>query len=199
MDKRLGLLAGICGFEAALRALYPASGLDPLSFTLLARLIEGAAMLIWARQLCGVKAADIGREIAVGLLAAAAFGGLVLAVEFGARFWLADGLIRPLLGGPPVDQPLLYFVTGCLVAPFVEELFFRGLVYGLLRERFNVALSILLSAVFFASLHGVLAPVQLIGGLMFAGLYEWRGNVWPGFGLHAAANTGIWLLPLILP
>lgn len=195
----MALLVGICGFEVLIRALYGLSGLDPLVFTLLARLIEGVAILIWGRAVCGIKTADFKHEIVLGLSVAAAFGGLTLAADFISRLWLAGGLIKPLLGGPAIARPLVYFVTGCVVAPFVEELFFRGLFYPILRERLNVILSVVISAAFFASLHGLFVPVQLIGGLMFAALYEWRGNIWPGFVLHAAANTGIWLLPLILP
>jgi len=35
--------------------------------------------------------------------------------------------------------------------------------------------------------------------VLFACLYEWRNNVWPGFVLHAAANFGLWVLPGIHP
>jgi membrane protease YdiL (CAAX protease family) len=198
MDKRMALLLSVCAIEVLIRPLYGLSGLAPLGFTLLARLVEGAVILVWGRAVCGVKTARFWREIGLGLGVAAAFGILVLAADLMSRLWLPDGLIRPLLGGPPLEQPLLYFLTGCVVAPFVEELFFRGLFYPLLRERLNVAFSIVISAVFFASLHGLFVPVQLIGGLMFAGLYEWRGNIWPAYVLHAAANTGIWVLPLML-
>jgi membrane protease YdiL (CAAX protease family) len=78
--------------------------------------------------------------------------------------------------------------------PFVEELFFRGVLYSWIRERMPAATAIALSSLIFAGLHPGFA-IQFIGGLLFASLFEWRRNVWPGFIVHAAANVGIWIVP----
>ena len=197
MDNRLALLLGVFLFEALLQFFHALIALDPLQLTLIARLIEGGAILIVAPKTCGIRAASLGREIAVGAACATGFGLAVLAVDWSLRAWGAGGFILSL-AVQPVASPLLFAVTGCLAAPFVEELFFRGLFYQLLRERLNAPVCIALSALIFASMHGRIAPVQLAGGLLLGALYEWRGNIWPGFVLHAAANAGIWLLPGLL-
>ena len=197
MDNRLALLLGVLLFEALLQFFHALIALDPLQLTLIARLIEGGAILIVAPKFCGIRTASLGREIAVGTACATGFGLAVLAVDWSLRAWGAGSFIQTL-AGQPIASPLLFAITGCLVAPFVEELFFRGLFYPLLRERWNAPACIVLSALFFAAMHGTVAPVQLVGGLLFAALYEWRGNIWPGFVLHAAANAGIWLLPGLL-
>lgn len=197
MDKRLALLLGVCLFEALLQVFQALIALDPLLLTLMARLIEGAAILIVAPKACGIRTASLRREVAVGLASATVLGLTVLAVDGCLRVWGAGSYIQTL-AGQPVASPLLFAVTGCLAAPFVEELFFRGLFYQLLRERLNAPVCIALSALIFAGMHGRIAPVQLAGGLLLGAMYEWRGNIWPGFVLHAAANAGIWLLPGLL-
>ena len=59
------------------------------------------------------------------------------------------------------------------------------------------AAAIVLSSLLFAGLHPGFA-VQLVGGLLFASLFEWRKSIWAGFIVHAAANFGIWLIPWII-
>ena len=88
---------------------------------------------------------------------------------------------------------------GCIFAPLVEELFFRGIIYGWLRQSLPVPVAVLASAVLFASMHGFFSPVQLIGGLAFAAIYEWRRSIWAAYVLHGLANAGIWLIGMVYP
>jgi hypothetical protein len=94
---------------------------------------------------------------------------------------------------------ILFAFTGCIFAPFVEELFFRGLVQSIARRYVPAFAAILISTVFFASMHGNISPVQLAGGLMFGIIYEWRHNIWAAYVFHVCANFGIWLYPFIMP
>ena len=67
---------------------------------------------------------------------------------------------------------LLVFVTVGFVAPFAEELFFRGLALQSLVRRFGRVWGLLLSAAFFAVVHGnpltfvALAPFAIVLGLL---------------------------------
>jgi len=199
MDRRLAVIGAVCILEAGFRILSGHVAVDGLAWTLLARLVEMTVILAAAFRCCGVIAASIPREIATGIAASAAFGGLVILLDLLSRVFIDGGVLAVLLARQSLDRWLLYFITACIVGPFVEELFFRGLLYAWMRQGFAAWLCIILTSVLFASMHGRISVVQLVGGILFAALYEWRKNIWPGFVLHAAANFGLWVLPTIHP
>ncbi len=201
MDRRIGVILIVILVELAFRLVYRTVSLpmNPLLFTLLVRLVETLIILGLAFQLSGVRARSILREILIGAGVAGVFGAMVALGDAASRALLEGGALRFLIGRQEVADPVLFFLVGCVIAPFAEELFFRGLLYSWLRQRMPVIVSIVVSALFFAGMHGFIAPVQLAGGLIFAGLYEWRGSVWAPYTVHAAANLGIWVLPWIYP
>ncbi|HZC04967.1 MAG TPA: type II CAAX endopeptidase family protein [Ktedonobacterales bacterium] len=92
--------------------------------------------------------------------------------------------------------------AAALVAPFCEEVFFRGFVFVGLLKRVPLWPSIILSAAIFGVAHadiGSLAPLFIIGlALAWA---RWRSDsIWPGMVIHAANNTAaaLFLLPYLL-
>ena len=88
---------------------------------------------------------------------------------------------------------LLILVAG--VVPFAEELFFRGMVYPLMRSRLAAVPAIALNAAAFAVVHVVpqLLPGLFVVGLFLAYLRERSGSIWPSVLYHALQN-GIALL-----
>ncbi|HEV2582758.1 MAG TPA: type II CAAX endopeptidase family protein, partial [Ktedonobacteraceae bacterium] len=73
-------------------------------------------------------------------------------------------------------------IVAVFVAPFCEEVFFRGFVFPGLRNKMPVALAIITSALLFAIAHVDPASfaVLLAIGLML-GVMRWRTNsIWPG-------------------
>lgn len=83
---------------------------------------------------------------------------------------------------------LLILVAG--VVPFAEELFFRGLVYPLMRRDLGPALAIPLNAAVFALVHVIpqLLPGLFVIGLILTYLRERSGSIWPGVLYHALQN-----------
>lgn len=88
-----------------------------------------------------------------------------------------------------------------ILAPFVEEVLFRGLVFGGLRSKSRLA-AYALSCALFALLHVwqyalvsqditylVLMIQYLVPGLVLAWVYDRTGTLWTSIGLHAAANA----------
>ncbi|HPC46555.1 MAG TPA: CPBP family intramembrane metalloprotease [Deltaproteobacteria bacterium] len=197
MDRAPLAIVAVCALEAAFRVLSRHVPMDALAWTLVARTVQASVILAIAPGSCGVKAGSIAREAAVGLAVSAAFGAAVLACDLASRAVVPGGVLGHVLVRQGLDRPLLYVVTVCLAGPFAEELFFRGLLYGLARKRMGAAACTAATALLFASMHGVPSVVQLAGGVMFALLYEWRRTVWPGFVLHASANLGLWLVPYV--
>jgi uncharacterized protein len=89
---------------------------------------------------------------------------------------------------PVVVISLLEFVV---LAPLLEELVFRGLVFGTLRRRFNWMASAGISAGIFAIAHGygVLGFISVFwSGLLWAWIYEKTGSLLPSMLAHAANN-----------
>lgn len=91
--------------------------------------------------------------------------------------------------------------VGCLLAPFAEEVVFRGYMFGQLyrRARWGFWLSALIPSALFALGHayqagnaaelaGVFAMTGL-GSLLGCWLYlRWQGNLWAVFALHGLMN-----------
>ncbi|HEU5252913.1 MAG TPA: type II CAAX endopeptidase family protein [Solirubrobacterales bacterium] len=91
--------------------------------------------------------------------------------------------------GPVPVQVLLIVVA----APIAEELCFRGMLFGGLRERLPSVPAALLAGLVFGFLHaftGISAVPPLIAfGFIFCLLYEKTGSVVPGMLLHALNNS----------
>ncbi len=127
---------------------------------------------------------------------------LLLALVNSAVGRLAGGFENPqvdvLTGGQPLEAvelgALLLLVA--VVVPFAEELFFRGMLYPLLRARMGPLAAILLNAAIFAAVHVVyvLIPGLFVVGLFLAYLRERSGSLWPSVALHALQNTTALLL-----
>jgi membrane protease YdiL (CAAX protease family) len=100
------------------------------------------------------------------------------------------------------SEPLTTYATlavAVIVAPFCEEIFFRGFVFKGLQRGLPLGWAILVSALLFAIAHADLAsaPVLFIIGLALAFL-RWRTrSIWPGIILHML-NNGIGALTIIL-
>ncbi|MHB8642543.1 MAG: CPBP family intramembrane glutamic endopeptidase [Gaiellaceae bacterium] len=86
-------------------------------------------------------------------------------------------------------------IVVCVVAPFVEELTFRGVGYGLMATRFGVEPAIVATALFFGLAHGLVQalPLLVAFGIGLAWLRDRQGSVIPGMILHGTFN-GIALL-----
>ena len=78
-----------------------------------------------------------------------------------------------------------------VVAPCLEEILFRGLLFPTLRRRFGWIPSALLSAAFFSLMHGYGTlgfGVVFWSGVVWAWMYERTGSLIPGIAGHAVNN-----------
>ncbi len=84
----------------------------------------------------------------------------------------------------------LAFLLMAVYAPVVEELVFRGIVYGGYKQSGTVWKSALLSALIFGALHMNFnqAPYAIVLGLVFALLVEATGSLWAGILFHVIFN-----------
>jgi len=87
--------------------------------------------------------------------------------------------------------PLILLVGGAVIAPFIEEVFFRGFVFPGLRNRWNWQVAAVLSAGLFAIAHIIptaILPIFILG-LIFAFLYQISGSIWPSIFMHMLTNS----------
>ena len=116
---------------------------------------------------------------------------------------------------PDLDFPLLHYLeTGPeavilllvavgLLAPLLEEVLFRGLLYSALRKRWRFGPAALVVTALFAALHAMqfqgylpaLVGIAALGALL-AWLRERTGSLWPPVLVHAGFNL-LGMLPLL--
>ncbi len=85
---------------------------------------------------------------------------------------------------------LMLILVG-VIAPVVEEVLFRGLLYRWLRFRLPLILAVLFSAAIFSAAHVILPlmPVLFVIGVLLALAYEFSGSLWLPILLHAMQNS----------
>jgi uncharacterized protein len=178
----------------------------PPGLVISATLIQDIALIaaavlfagMWAR---GLTPASFGlRRVPLGPAA----GWTVLAF---VMFWILTAIYISLVGEP--DQQELtrdlrseeslsaligYGVLLAFVAPLAEELFFRGFVFGVLREKIGAVWGALATGVVFGLVHVAGSPVETVGVLIILGVllcvvYEQTGSLLPCIALHAINNA----------
>ena len=97
------------------------------------------------------------------------------------------------LGAESSRATLVYVgVMVIVLAPVVEEFFFRGFFYGALRTRFGVLSAAAIDGLVFGGIHAVsgaeAVPPLAVLGFVFCLLYERTGSLWPVIVLHALNN-----------
>lgn len=143
---------------------------------------------------CGLVLANLVVS-QVSILAFTAFMGQERLLEWLAR---EQGPVRRLLdpeAGPLQLGIVVFLAVG--VAPFVEELFFRGYAYPVLKRHMGRH-ALWASALVFASVHMYVInflPVFVIG-MLLARLYERTGSLAAAIVAHATANGAVAVLAL---
>lgn len=134
---------------------------------------------------------------------------MVYAVLIGVAVIPLAGLIALLVRlalGLPAESPQLEFLApgdvnlpaavgmvlmGGILAPFAEEIFFRGLLYQWLRSRWGVGIGIAVSGLIFGIVHvePSVAVAAAILGMILAWTVVKSGSIWPAVVIHAINNS----------
>ena len=171
----------------------------PEALVLLASyVVLGAAILLAARALgrpaevLALRRTPLVQGAA--LAGAGLVAGLVLAIALEPIF---HGQASQRIAIGPIDDPAaaaalaISVLTVVGAAAVLEELYFRGLLYGRLDARFGTASAVVGSAGIFGLAHFEpnAFPTLFALGLVL-GLLRWRtASVWPGMAVHAANNA----------
>ena len=174
-------------------------------------LLFAVSILIFHRYLARTSTSlaerlgEAGTSLGLGLVAFYGLNELVFRVGglfTESRVHLNDYPISAQIQGPPHMTLLIVLL---LLAPFVEEVLFRGLVFGNLRSKSRVG-AYAASCLLFALLHvwqfavagqdgaSFLLMLQyLVPGVVLAWVYERSGTLWTAIALHAGVNAlSVW-------
>jgi membrane protease YdiL (CAAX protease family) len=110
------------------------------------------------------------------------------------------------ISGQPFENPQLDFllpeglsainaffmlILAGIIAPFGEELLFRGVLYTFIRERWGIWIGVFVSALLFGLIHGDLAvgSTAFILGIVTALVFEYSKSLWTAVIVHAINNS----------
>lgn len=149
--------------------------------------LRPARALLLARS-PGLPAAALALLIGAAAFVAAGAIMQLTSMVLPAR-WLEIFDVSRLFERPPLERAALS-LAAALVAPFCEEVVFRGWLLTALRTRYSTGAAVALSGLLFAVMH--LDPVRFSGVLALGVLYAWlawrSGSVWPAVLAHATNN-----------
>jgi membrane protease YdiL (CAAX protease family) len=200
--KTLALcVAAVAFVEAGL--VFSNATFNPLLRLGVARLLD-LGLMVWIVHLVESSVVSIGLDrsrwlqgLKRGLLWSAGFGalsGILLAILLMAGINPLS-IIRTSLP-KNLANLALFFLLGGIIAPVTEEVFFRGILYGFLRQ-WGIAVALILSTTAFALTHGSghgFPLTQVVGGILFAAAYEVEKNLLVPITIHCFGNMAIFAL-----
>jgi membrane protease YdiL (CAAX protease family) len=207
------LLANVAVLVVARAFAIPVGHLDQLTpeqigiLTAAQDLTLGLGLVVLLRAWPKLRATDLGLTAPVRPQ---------LGVAIGVGLWLLSIAIAnaqaAVVGSHPqslivaaaahrsVPGLLIDLVFGAGVVAVVEELFFRVVLFGLLRQRMRFLYAALLSSALFAVAHEITAWLPVFAlGLGLAYLYEKRHSLWTNAFAHGTLNAISFLLLFLLP
>ena len=90
-----------------------------------------------------------------------------------------------------LSSPWWFLAGGVVIAPVVEELFFRGFLFGGLWKKYSWRMAAVISSALFALVHfqaTAMIPIFILG-YIFSYLYYRSNSIWPGILMHVATNA----------
>lgn len=156
----------------------------------------------------GLSLKNFGRNIFYGVIGYIALIPILIAVLAATAFFV--NMIKYVPPKQPVvelflkekDAHFLFYtsVFAAICGPMIEELFFRGFMYGAFKKRLGILPAVIITSATFAALHahavGFL-PIMVLGVLL-AYLYEKTGTLVSSITVHAIHNLSMVLLVFLV-
>lgn len=166
------------------------------------RVVESAVIIIiivFKRQGLGV----------IGLERSRLAGGTVTGLKWSTAFAVAAGagmLGLYLLKYNPLDiirvplprsiqELVLFFFVGGLIAPIAEEIFFRGILFGYFFNWGTIP-AVTLSTIIFVFFHPQAGITQAVGGVVFALAYHFSRSLAAPIVIHSLGNLALFSISL---
>jgi membrane protease YdiL (CAAX protease family) len=181
-------------FAEKLMVIFVTRILEISSMVVVVFLMEKNLTVIGINRFGNLKAVWRGGVWSFGFGVLAAAGALALTFFDIEPF----RLIRVQLP-PDFLALLLFLLVGGVIGPVAEEFFFRGLVFRFFRK-WGFVFSLLFSTMVFTAMHpmssGVPVP-QIVGGLLFASVFEFEKNLIAPVTVHILGNLAIFASTLL--
>lgn len=199
-------IAAILFIEIGFRSAMGGRVASSLTALGLIRCLESILLLVIAfafekgLESIGLSRSKILTGLMKGLIWSACFGvaaGVLFLVLTAAGINALDLLQGP--GASSWQQMFIFLLVGGVIGPIAEEIFFRGIIFGLFRQWGAIA-AIILSTLIFVVIHpaGTNLPVtQLVGGIVFASAYERERNLMVPITIHCLGNLAIFSLTIL--
>ncbi len=160
------------------------------------RLLELAGFIFLVRHFCMVDSLGLSMPRASDVRIFMLFS--VMCILLAGALYLIQPSWFYYITTPSWIHGLSGLLLMVVLAPVVEELVFRGLLYRMLREQWGIAASVAVSAILFSLMHqGIIVSPQLAGGIIFALAYEWSRSLWVSIALHMGANGAVYSISLL--
>lgn len=87
-------------------------------------------------------------------------------------------------------KSLIGFITVVIIAPFTEEILFRGLILGELAKCFNIHIAIILQAILFGIMHGniIWAVIAFLSAMLYGYFIRKYENIFTSTIGHMSVN-----------
>ena len=125
----------------------------------------------------------------VAIAQSAVVGYTLLVQQLEIDFLIPSDLPREW-ANDPVSFAIIA-ISAVIVAPLVEEIFFRGFMYQALRRTIAILPAALLTSLVFGIAHidpAIIIPIAVVG-MILLGIYRWTGNLWSSIITHAGYNA----------
>ena len=184
-------------------------------------LVTGFARVIEIVVITGVFYLTAGGVSALGMSTDKIRHGIIRGVLWSLGFGLIAGVLAfvlIVLGLNPLkfidmslpdtmNQMIIFYMVGGFIGPVAEELFFRGIIYGYLRNRFatqnltfGITMALTVSTLLFVVAHsggsGIPLP-QLVGGIVFCLSYEKEKSLLTPMIIHCTGNMAMFTISLL--
>ncbi len=141
----------------------------------------------------------------------------IFAVLLGISVFLMNYLVFKLFDHPALKNQqtitalfdsTLGFVVAIFLAPFVEELIFRGVLLRFFIEKRRALLGTVIVSLLFSFMHGFgekdvgwqlyISSIYFIGSVLLCKLYIKQGTIWSPIAFHAAYNGTMFVFYTLL-
>ena len=160
-------------------------------------------------ELFGLRRMGLGRAGLIGLLAIIPAWVVVTACMYLLNhlmegFWpdlKGQDLAQSFLKSGNWGAKAMLAVSAVIIAPLMEEIVFRGFIYGVLKRYTDGIFAAMCSSLLFAIVHmhvGTMFPLAVLA-LAFCAAYEYTGSLFVPMIMHGIFNATSLILMLVFP
>ena len=204
--------------ESGFSAIFPFLKVDNVRMILNSTIMDGLAIFLiiyiirkeYGEDLSklGISLKNFFKNILYGVISYIAavpiLIGLLLLVIFVVKLIHYEPPTQPILELLVKEESKKLFLYSiffvAVIGPILEEIFFRGFMYGAIKKRFGIWGAMLITSFLFSALHanwvGFL-PIMALG-MLLAYLYEKTGSLSASIAVHIMHNLGMSLFILLI-